>query len=211
MSKMWGKGTESQEHRHINQPRERAEKGLDLTPLPEGAGGWRTHGGRKGTKEHEEKHLRLGGGEKPGPVNLFLRVPLCHLKYCQQRSFWSSSEGSSTPTLGSRKRERECDGDHGGGGGDRSSGHGTWTTSVHQRTGWLTTNIDPNPLFSCPHCLRARQAATLKFKATMSGAGSNEINWEGRRASQNIMEGNQRNECNACIMNSHFSGIRPAS
>lgn len=104
---------------------------LDLTscPFAKRGRGLAHTGSKKGTKQHKEKHLRLEGGEEPGPVNLFLRMPLCHLKYCQRCSFWSSSEGSSTPTLGSRRRERECYGDNRGA---RSSGHRTWTMSIKE-------------------------------------------------------------------------------
>lgn len=105
---------------------------LDPTsgPLAERGRGWAHTGRKKETKWHQEKHVRLEGGEKPGPVNLFLRISSCHLMYCRRSSFWSSSDGSSTPTLGSSRRERECDREHKGA---RSSGHRSRTTPIKEQ------------------------------------------------------------------------------
>ena len=176
MSNMQGKGTESQEHRHINQPRERAGKRVrrDPTSCPfAGRGRGLAHTGRKKeTKQHGEKHLRLGGGEKPGPVNWFLRTPLCHLKYCERRSFWSSSEGSSTPTLGSRKRECECDRDTGEPG---ATDTGPGPRPSENRLAHLEYKSGPSlQLSPLAKTQRGRGATKLRFKATMVGASSNE-------------------------------------
>lgn len=133
------RGTESQKHWHISSHTERVgwkellELTSSLTPLLKGTEAG-THRKEGRDKQHKEKTLGLEGGEKPGPVHCFLRMPLCHLKYCQRRSFWSSSEGSSTPTLGSRRRERERDGDNRG---DRSSGHMIRTTAMKEKADLL--------------------------------------------------------------------------
>lgn len=176
---MRGQRTESQEHRHSNQPRDRGEKRvrLELTscPFAERGRGLAHTGRKKETKQQKEKHVRLEGGGKPGPVNLFLRISSCHLKYCQWRSFWSSSEGSSTPTLGSRRRERECDGEHRGPGA-LGTGPGPCPSRIRQAHA-EERSVPSLQLSPFSKTQRGREATTFKFKATMLGARPNEDPW----------------------------------
>lgn len=119
-------------------------------------------------KQHKEKHLRLERGEKPGLVNWFLRMASCHLKYSQRCSFRSSSEGSPTPTLSSRRRERECDGDNRRA---RSSGP---RPSKNRPSHFESKSVPSLKLSPFANTQRGREAANSQFKATMLGARSNE-------------------------------------
>ena len=127
--KWGGRGqTFSNTNTSINSEKGRRMIRLDQTSCPLRGKGLVPTGRKKETNSIKRNISGQREGEKkPGLVNLLLRMPLCHLKYCQRCSFWSSSEGSSMPTLGSRRREHECDRDHRGARGSR---HVTWTTSI---------------------------------------------------------------------------------